>query len=190
MALGGAGLSCASTGPFVWFRDLPRTEWGSSSNEYVISVGDALSIRVYDQEGLTTTAKVRTDGRIALPFVGEMVVAGKHPSELAKELEARLKEFIVAPRATVNVDQSQPISITMLGEVGHIGTLTLEPAAGLLQALAAGGGFSPFADKSKIFVLRKFPSFHRIRFTYDALVHNEGQATTFSLHSGDVIVVE
>lgn len=186
----GLPTGCGSTGPYTWYRDVPLSEWGPPSGEYVIAVGDSLSIRVYDQEGLSTQVKVRTDGRIALPFAGEMVVAGMHPSDVARELERRLKEFIVSPRVTINVEQWQPISVTILGEVGRVGVLTLEPSSGLIQALAQAGGFSQFADKSKIFVLRRFPTYRRIRFTYDALVRNENQAAAFMLRAGDVIVVE
>jgi protein involved in polysaccharide export with SLBB domain len=59
-----------------------------------------------------------------------------------------------------------------------------------LQALAQAGGPGPFASKSRIFVLRQFPQFRRIRFTYQALIHNEANAAAFPLRNGDVVVVE
>jgi polysaccharide export outer membrane protein len=183
-------LGCASTGPFVWFNDLPRPEWGDSAGEYVIGIGDSLKISVYEQDALTMTAKIRSDGRIAMPFIGEVIAVGKHPSQLATEIEGRLKQFIVTPRVTINVESQEPIKVTLLGEAAHIGVLTLESPGGLLQALAQAGGFSDFADKSKIFVLRRTPEFRRIRFTYDALIQNSGGAATFVLRTGDVIVVE
>jgi polysaccharide export outer membrane protein len=183
-------LSCASGGRYLWYRNLPKTDWGGPSGEYVISVGDGIRVQVYENEPLTTTAKIRTDGRIALPFVGEIVAAGKHPSALAREIEARLKEFIVSPRVTVNVEEAQPVVVSVLGEVAHVGSLTLQPSSGLLEALAQAGGPSEYADKSSIFVLRRSPEFRRIRFTYDALVQNDDGAATFPLLTGDVIVVE
>lgn len=181
---------CGSAGSFIWYRDLPRAEWGETTNEYVIGVGDAIRVQVYEQEALTTQVKIRTDGRIALPFVGELVAVGKHPMALAQEIEGRLKQFIVSPRVIVNVETSQPVVVSALGEVVHVGSLTLEPSAGLLQALAQAGGPTDYADRSGIFVLRRVPEFHRIRFTYDALVQNRDGAATFPLRTGDVIVVE
>jgi polysaccharide export outer membrane protein len=182
--------ACASAGEFVWFKDIPRSDQGSDSGEYTIGVGDTISIRVYEQENLSGTAKIRRDGRIALPLAGELVVAGKHPSALAREIELRLKEFIVTPRVTVNVDQSQPVTVTALGEVTHVGTLTLEPPARLIEALAQAGGPNDYADKSRVFVLRQFPAFQRIRFDYDAILRNDGGSATFPLRTGDAIVVE
>ncbi len=182
--------ACGSSGHFIWYRDLPKAEWGQAPNEYVIGIGDAVLVQVYEQEALTTHAKIRTDGRIALPFVGEIVAVGKHPMALAKEIEARLKEFIVSPRVIVNIETSEPINVSMLGEVSKVGALTLPPSSGLLEALAQAGGPTDYADKSAIYVLRRTPEFRRIRFTYDALVQNEDGAATFPLQTGDVIVVE
>ncbi len=182
---------CAGPGHFVWFHDLPKTDWGDASGIYVIGIGDVIHVQVYEQEGLTTAAKIRSDGRIALPFIGEVVAVGKHPAELAAEIQDRLKQIIVTPRVTVNIDQSQPIVVVVLGEFAHVGTLSLETSqAGLLQAIALSGGFSDFADKSRIFVLRKVPTFERIRFTFDQLLQNADGAATFMLRTGDVLVAD
>jgi polysaccharide export outer membrane protein len=181
---------CASAGTFTWYQDVPDTEWRTDVTEYVIGVGDTINVRVYEQENITATGKIRRDGRIALPLVGEVVAAGKHPSDLAHEIETRLKEFIVTPRVTVNVELSQPVTITAIGEIKNVGALTLEPPSRLIEAIAQAGGPTEFADKSRIFVLRQFPTFQRIRFTYDAIVHNERGAAGFPLRTGDVVVIE
>ena len=182
--------SCASTGPYTWYRDVPGQDWKTDVTEYVISVGDTISISVYEQAAMSTTVKIRRDGRVALPLIGEITAAGKHPSELAREVEGRVKEFIVSPRVTINVDTWQPVTVTAIGEIAHIGAVTLEPPARLIEAIAQAGGPNDFADRSRIFVLRQFPKFQRIRFTYDAIVHNEEGAAGFPLHTGDVIVIE
>jgi len=160
------------------------------AGDYVLGVGDVINIRVYEQDNVSADVKIRTDGRIALPFAGEIVAAGKRPLELSRELEARLKEFIVTPRVTINVATAQPITVTVVGEVVRIGTVTLEPPARLVEALAQSGGPGEFADKSKIFVLRQFPSYRRIRFNWDSILRNENGAATFPLRTGDVVVVE
>jgi polysaccharide export outer membrane protein len=184
------GSGCAGAGQYVWYGEIPASEQSSAGNDYVIGVGDTISIRVYEQESLSGETKIRSDGKIALPLVGELVVAGKHPSQLSSEIENALKQFVVSPRVTVNVAASQPISVTVLGEVTNLGVLTLEPPARLVEALAQAGGPAEFADKSRIFVLRQFPTYKRIRFTYDAILRNEGGAAQFPLRTGDVVVVE
>lgn len=183
--------ACGSTGPYVWYHDLPKTEWDATPGEYVIGVGDSVSVSVYAQETLAAHTKVRSDGRISLPLVGEIVAAGKHPSGLAREIEGRVSQFVQQPHVTVNIDDVQPIVVSFLGEVSHQGALTLERSSTtLLQALAQAGGPTEFANRSRIFVLRRAPEFRRIRFTYDALIENQGGAALFPLRTGDVIVVE
>jgi len=181
---------CAGPGKYVWFKDLPKAAGQGTSAEYQIGVGDSLSVRVYEQEGLSLSVKVRKDGRIALPLVGEIIVAGKAPLAVARELEGRFKEFVVSPRVTVNVEQTQAIQITAIGEVGRVGPITLEPPAQLIQAMAQAGGPNDYGDKDRIFVVRQFPSFQRIRFSYDDILRNEGGAAAFPLLTGDVIVIE
>ncbi len=60
----------------------------------------------------------------------------------------------------------------------------------VLQALAIAGGLTPDASSDRIFVLRQKPSPVRIRFTYEALVHQQPAAINFRLRSGDVVLVE
>lgn len=182
--------ACSSVGQYKWYTELPRTEWVWPRGEYVIGIGDAVNIRVYEQEAVSISGKIRRDGRISMPLVGDLLVAGKRPSEVTRELEVLLKKYIVSPRVTVNVEQVQPILVSTLGELRSVGSLTLDPPAGLVQAISQAGGPTEFADKSRIFVMRQFPTFQRIRFTYDAIIHNESGAATFPLRTGDVIVVD
>jgi len=190
LALALLGSGCAGAGQYVWFGEMPPSERAVLTGDYVIGVGDSISIRVFEQDGLSGDAKIRTDGKIALPLVGEIVAAGKRPLELSREIEAALKQFIVNPRVTINVTESKPVSVTVVGEVGHIGVLTLEPPARLVEAMAQSGGVGEFGDKDKIFVLRQFPSYKRIRFTWEAILRNQENAAQFPLRTGDVIVVE
>lgn len=185
-----AVCGCASYGSYTWYRDVPQAEWSTPPGEYVISTGDTISIRVYDQDPLSAHAKVRSDGRLAMAFIGEVVVAGKTPIALAHEIEERLKVFIVSPRVIVNVDDTLPIVVSVLGEVGQRGNLSLPQPATVLQALAQAGGPTEFANKNAIFLVRQKPVFRRIRFSYEALLTNQGGAATFPVRAGDVIVVE
>lgn len=182
--------SCAGAGQYVWFGEMPASERAVLTGDYVIGVGDQISIRTFEQDGLSSDAKIRTDGKVALPLVGEIIAAGKRPLELSHEIETALKQFVVNPRVTVNVTAAQPISVTVVGEVAHIGVLTLEPPARLVEAMAQSGGVGEFGDKEKIFVLRQFPTYKRIRFTWEAILRNTDNAAQFPLRTGDVIVVE
>ncbi len=70
-------------------------------------MADTLTVRVYNQDGVTTRGRVRPDGRIALPLAGEVEAEGRRPADLAREIEAKLKPFFVAPSVAVNVDDQE-----------------------------------------------------------------------------------
>jgi polysaccharide export outer membrane protein len=138
---------------------------------------------------MSTKAKVRSDGKISVPFLGDVEVRGKPPAVVAKEMEAGLKNFINSPNVTVSVDEFQPTTVYVIGEVTHPGTIAVERNAGVLEALATAGGLTENASRDDIFVLREQPVPRRIRFTYELLTHNP-PSSTFRLRPGDVVVVE
>jgi polysaccharide export outer membrane protein len=181
-------LGCGSTGAYVWVNELPQQD-ETLSNDYIIAAGDVVSIRVFNQENMSTRARVRTDGKLAVPFLGDVEVRGKPPAQLAKELEGRFKDYVNSPTVTVTIEEFQPTSISVVGEVLHAGVFTIDPSAGVLQALAIAGGINEYASRDAIYVIRRSPM-RRIRFTYESLIHNEGRSATFRLRTGDVVVVE
>jgi polysaccharide export outer membrane protein len=136
---------------------------------------------------------VRSDGKVSLPMVNDVVAAGKTPSSLGAELQVRLKEYINTPVVTVSLEEMRPLLISVLGEVARPGVVTLDPGSGVLQGLAAAGGLTDFANKDGLFVLRKMPGEaapSRIRFTWDSLTRGEGKGARFALVPGDIVVAE
>ncbi len=182
-------VGCASYGAYTPFSQLPRSEWAPVS-EYVLSPGDTIAVRVYEQIELSGLFRIRSDGRISLQLIGEVAAAGKHPADLGHEIEAQLKAFVVTPRVSISLEQMAPVTVTVVGEVANPGNLSVEPPLGVLQAVAQAGGFTDYADKTAIFVVRRTPRYRRIRFGYEALEKNEDDSAAFLLKKGDVIVVE
>lgn len=185
---------CSHVGDYVW-ADYIAEPANPADAEYVIAPGDVLGVRVFNQEGMSGRARVRSDGKISLPFVNDVEAAGQTPTGLARRLQARLKEFINNPVVTVSLEEAGPIQVSVLGEVAHPGVFPVQTGANVLQALAAAGGLTPFADRDRIFVLRKTPAGSkapvvRVRFTYEKLAHAEGRSASFRLRDGDVVVVE
>ena len=183
--------ACAarSQSPFVWADEWQEPE--APTGEYVIGFGDALNVQVWEQEKMSAVVRVRSDGMVSLPFLNDVPAAGVTPVALARDLEARLKPFIVTPRVLVAVDDARPLSVSVLGQVGTPGLHNLAPGAGVAQALAAAGGLKDFAKKDRIFVVRSEGETPlRIRMTWDAVTAGLGVAGRFRLRTGDVVVVE
>jgi polysaccharide biosynthesis/export protein len=182
---------CRHPGEFVWAN--AYAEGKAPERAYVVHPGDVLQIRVYNQEAMTTRAKVRADGKISLPFVNDVKVAGLPPSAIVEDLQQRLKDFIVKPTVTVALEETKALSVSILGEVTRPGLYALEPGVTVLHALATAGGFNPYASTDGIYVLRQEEGKStpvRIRFRYHELIHVEGPSAQFQLQPGDALLVE
>lgn len=179
--------ACGTTGPYVWIESLPAQT--GASNDLTIQEGDTIAVRVFNQEPLSTKERVRTDGKIAMPVIGEVMARGKRPAQLAGEIQDRLKAVVVAPSVTVTLDQPAELKVSVVGEVRQSGIFPLEPGATVLAALAAAGGLNDYADSDKVFVVRRsLPQ--RVRFRFSDLRSAETKSIHFALQSGDTVVVE
>src|SRR6185436_6515987 len=114
--------------------------------------GDVIAVKVYDQEGMSARGRIRPDGKISLPFLKDVQAEGYTPPVLAEQLEARLKDFVNKPRVTVYVEDQRQMTIAIVGDVSHQGTIALPPDAGVLVALASAGGLTDLAHRDRIFV--------------------------------------
>ncbi len=192
VAVMAVGLTaCAPKGRYVWVDHY--TEELERDPSYVILPDDVLSVRVLNNETMTTRVRVRSDGRISLPFLNDVRAAGMLPAELAGHVQKRFEQYVRNPVVTVTLEESKPFTLSVVGEVTNPGVYVLEPRSGVLHALASAGGFTQYAHENRIFVLRRSgteaqPT--RIRFTWEALTQVEGKAATFKLQRNDVLVVE
>lgn len=173
---------------------IPVDAYGATApGEYVIGPGDTLQVRVFQQEAMSARVRVRGDGKVSLPLVNDWVVAGKMPTQVASELQVRLKEFINTPVVTVSLEEMRPLNVSVVGEVVRPGVVVLEPGAGVVHAIAAAGGLTDFAHKDGIFVIRKpSPTTKpvRIRFTWEDLTNGDPASVKFLLLPQDVVVAE
>jgi polysaccharide export outer membrane protein len=122
---------------------------------YLIGIGDVLTVAVWKNEELTVTVPVRPDGRISLPLVSEVEVAGRTPETVRALLTTSYQEYITSPSVSVVVEEINSRKIFIMGEVQSSGVYDLVQPTRLLQALAMAGGLTDFAKKDQIVVLRE-----------------------------------
>lgn len=186
-------LGCATGAPSRWVDELPADP--GEPPEYRIGARDVLGVRVWAQEAMSVErARVREDGKISLPFLKDVEVAGLTPNELGEKLQKALVTVIVDPVVTVSLVEPALLSVSVLGEVTTQGSFTLPRPSGVLQAIAAAEGLTRYADRDGIYVLRKLAPSDlaptRIRFRYRDLASGGNRASGFRLQSGDVVLVE
>jgi len=162
-----------------------------SARNYVIGVEDVLFISVWKNPDISKEVPVRPDGKITLPLIDDVSAAGLTPAQLKEVLTQRWKSYITAPEVSVIVTQVNSLKVYMVGEVQKPGILVLKGDTRLLQALSQVGGFTPFADRSKIVVLRKNGSGEsRLEFSYKRIVSGDRPEDNIFLLPGDTVIVQ
>ncbi len=184
---------------FGWFRSsaFPKTRetqaparTGSPTGDYKIGAGDVLRILTWKEVDFSGSFPVRFDGKITIPFVGDLDVAGRTPTELKGELEASIGRFVDVARVSVAVEQPNSARFFVLGKVAQQGAFPYTGPLRVAQALALAGGFQEFAKLEQIFVIREvngeliyFP------FNYSDFVNRRQLTGNLVLLPGDTIVV-
>jgi polysaccharide export outer membrane protein len=163
-------------------------------SEFVIGVSDELLINVWRKEELTTTATVRPDGTITMPLIGDVVAAGKTPSQLKQEIQRRIAEFIRLDESTtisVAVTGVNSYRFTVSGEVGQPGIHSSKVYVTVAEAIALAGGFTRFANRDDIVLMRRNQAgvIRRIPIAYSLIANGEYPEMNLVVLSGDSIFV-
>jgi polysaccharide export outer membrane protein len=158
--------------------------------DYLIGLGDVLSVNVWKEPEVSSSVPVRPDGKISLPLVNDIQASGLTPMQLGQEIRERLRKYIEDPQVTVVVTAVNSRMVYLVGEVARPGSFALLPNMTVLQALSAAGGVSQFADSKNIYVLRNENGKpRRIPFNYKEALKGERPEQNIQLVPGDTIVV-
>lgn len=151
-------LLCAGCGSssrdvtFVPMQGSPFDPEGAP--RYVVYPGDVLLCRFPSDPTLDQQVRVRTDGKISLPHVGEVPAAQRTPEELSTDLSRRYEGVLKQPDVTVIVADESGRRIYIGGQVRTPGALSLHPNQTLSQALFESGGITGNAHIHDIIILR------------------------------------
>ena len=107
--------------------------------DYVIGEGDTLIISVWGEKELSLTVKVRPDGKITLPALGEIMAANMTPKELQADLTQRTSGIVKNPVVTVIVSEVTNNKVYVFGGGVESGVYSLTQRTTLLQLLCQLG---------------------------------------------------
>jgi len=163
----------------------------ADSADYRIGISDVLDIAVWNVAEMQKTVAVRPDGKISLPLVNDVVAAGLTPMELRKVLSEKIAAYVHAPDVSVVVREIRSLKVSVLGQVHTPGRYDIKGPFTVMDALAMAGGFTDFAARRNITILRNNGSaVERLRFDYDAAVSaRSGSASNLLMKPGDIVVV-
>lgn len=148
------GKECAMATRIVLMLLLVSIPFTALAGDYVIGDGDTLLISVWGVKELSVPAKVRPDGKITIPALGEVSATGLTPRELQELLTNRLKNLVKNPIVTVIVDGITNSKVYIFGGGVKSGVYELTRRTTLLQLLCQIGDVK-IADLQRAYVLRR-----------------------------------
>ncbi|EHU9473168.1 polysaccharide export protein [Vibrio vulnificus] len=150
----------------------------ASLDDYHLGTGDKIEIIVYGEDDLSMKLKIGKAGLVNFPYIGEVKLTGRTPSEIETEIEKRLRgDYLLNPMVTVNLESFRLFYIS--GEVEQPNGYEYQPRLTVEQAIAMAGGFTDRADKGDINI--------RSGSTLELI---EDVELTHPVNPGDTVIVE
>ncbi|EGQ9882265.1 polysaccharide export protein [Vibrio vulnificus] len=150
----------------------------ASLDDYLLGTGDKIEIIVYGEDDLSMKLKIGKAGLVNFPYIGEVKLTGRTPSEIETEIENRLRgDYLLNPMVTVNLESFRLFYIS--GEVEQPNGYEYQPRLTVEQAIAMAGGFTDRADKGDINI--------RSGSTLELI---EDVELTHPVNPGDTVIVE
>ncbi len=185
--------ACGSSRPRYDAADVSETSAAAQSSEYSIGPGDTLQIFVWDHVDLSTGVQVRPDGKISTPLVEDLQAAGRTPTQLARDIETVLREYVRTPVVTVIMqgfvgEGAQQIRV--VGQAVAPMALQYKQSMTILDVMIAVGGLSEFAAGNKAKVVRKTADGEvEIRVRLNDLLNDGDTSQNIKMMPGDVLII-
>jgi len=108
--------------------------------EYVLQPGDVISINIVEHPEFSGRHKIRPDGRINYPVIGEVDVASLTCAQLVKIMQGKLSSYVNNPVASVAIEAYYANKIFAIGDIGRPGEYQIYEPVDVLKAIAMCGG--------------------------------------------------
>jgi polysaccharide export outer membrane protein len=170
----------------------PAMPAGVVADDYIIGPGDSLQVFVWRNPELSVTVPVRPDGKISTPLVENMVAIGKSPSQLARDIEAVLSEFVRAPQVNIIVGNAVSTfsQVKVVGQVRTPQALPYREGLRVLDVVLATGGLTEFAAANRAKIVRVVNGKNtEIRVKLGNLMNKGDLAQNRELKPGDVFII-
>jgi polysaccharide export outer membrane protein len=161
--------------------------------EYHIGPGDQLNVFVFNQPDLSMAVPVRPDGLISTPLIEDMQAAGKTPSELARDMEKKLAEYVRSPSVNVIVTGfvgTYGDQVRVVGQAANPQALSYRSGMTLLDVMIAVGGLGEFAAGNRARLIRRVDGkTTEMRVRLDDLLNDGDIRANMQVQPGDVLII-
>lgn len=177
----------------VSYPELPTTAASTQPLEYLIGPGDQLEIFVWNNPDLSVNVPVRPDGRISTPLVEDMQAVGKTPTQLARDIELALANYVKSPQVNVVVREffgTFGEQIRVVGKAAQPRALPYRRSMTVLDVMIEVGGLAPGAAGNRAKLVRKVNGeVTEFRLRLDDLLNAGDLANNIEVMPGDVLVI-
>jgi polysaccharide export outer membrane protein len=160
----------------------------ADEHPFILGAEDQITVLIYGSAEFSGSHLIRPDGKITIPFLGDVEAAGLSPVELGNIIKERLKKYIVEPDVSVSVNAVNSKRFYIQGEVNKTGQFPLLVPTRVLEALVNAGGFRDFANQKKIVIMRM--TGERLNFNYKEVIKGKKMEQNIYLKPGDIIIVK
>jgi len=164
--------------------------------EYVIGAGDSLDVFVYRAPELSTAAlPVRPDGRISMPLIPEIEASGRTPTALARDIEEKLKVYLIEPTVTVIVRGfvgAPSRQIRVIGEATQPLSLSYRDGMTMLDVMITARGLTRYAAGNRADIVRRDPPSappEIIRVRLSDLLRDGDLSQDVPMRPGDTLII-
>lgn len=154
--------------------------------DYVIGPGDEINILLWGRMSGQYSLRVDRDGKITLPDIGPIEVAGLTFDQMSKHLIQKTGQ-IVGANIDISIGSTRTIPIFVLGDVERPGTYTIGALASITDALMLAGGPSSIGSMRRVELRRKGKTVTRFDL-YDLFMKGD-KSKDAVLQAGDVVFV-
>jgi protein involved in polysaccharide export with SLBB domain len=172
--------------------DRPISTFAPTSNvpvpaEYIVGPGDELDMQLYGSKNGSLKLIVGRDGRVNIPQLGPVNVAGLNFPNAKATLESQVERQMIGVHASVTMGDTRTIRVFVLGDAKQPGSYSISGLGTITSALFAAGGVQPIGSLRNIQLKRRGELVRRLDL-YDMLIR--GNTTDDArLLSGDVIFI-
>jgi polysaccharide biosynthesis/export protein len=162
----------------------------SFAQAYTLNPGDVLDISIWGEKRMQRQVKVLPDGKISYPLAGHIQVLGLTPEAVEKILVEKLTKFLSNPVVSLAVVKTDGYKFFVIGQVKKAGVYYMARPITIVQAISLAGGFTPYAEKDEVFILRNTEGITtKFIFDYTLLETEDFLKSDILIEVGDTIIV-
>ena len=166
----------------------PLPNQPSTNTAVTLSPGDVIKLSFPGSTDLNQSQKIRTDGKVSLPLIGEVTAAGKTLPDFQSELIKLYKSQLRNNDVLVTLE-SGTATVVVSGYVSKPGKFSFDRPTTVFQAIMEAGGVGAYGSLSKVRLMRTAGGEQRTQ-VIDLKAAMSGQTAKIPyVKDGDVIYV-